>query len=255
MDRLGFGYDAVKRAPPVDDLRLDFRLRRYRPAEATVPAMTLSCRARPGIMDITGPRDGAPHKVGAAIGDLVSGLYAAQGILAALYAASADGTRPARQHLHVRGGGLAAHLQCQHLLRHRQLAAPARQRASRPSCPTRPSRPPTAGSISASPTTICGGASAPAAERTDLIDDPRFAKASDRVRNREDAGAAGQDHHQGAHARRVAGAHGQGRRAERRHPHRGRGVRQRAPEGARHGCRDAALQCRHRQSRQECRCT
>jgi crotonobetainyl-CoA:carnitine CoA-transferase CaiB-like acyl-CoA transferase len=44
-----------------------------------------------GIMDLTGPRDGPPHKVGASIADLVSGLTAAQGILAALYAAKIDG--------------------------------------------------------------------------------------------------------------------------------------------------------------------
>src|SRR5437867_5428413 len=42
-------------------------------------------------MDLTGPRDGPPHKVGTSIADLVSGLTAAQGILAALYAAKIDG--------------------------------------------------------------------------------------------------------------------------------------------------------------------
>jgi crotonobetainyl-CoA:carnitine CoA-transferase CaiB-like acyl-CoA transferase len=42
-------------------------------------------------MDLTGPRGGAPHKVGTSIADLVSGLTAAQGILAALYAAKIDG--------------------------------------------------------------------------------------------------------------------------------------------------------------------
>jgi formyl-CoA transferase len=42
-------------------------------------------------MDLTGPRDGPPHKVGTSIADLVSGLTAAQGILAALYAAKNDG--------------------------------------------------------------------------------------------------------------------------------------------------------------------
>jgi crotonobetainyl-CoA:carnitine CoA-transferase CaiB-like acyl-CoA transferase len=41
-------------------------------------------------MDLTGPRDGPPHKVGTSIADLVSGLTAAQGILAALYAAKID---------------------------------------------------------------------------------------------------------------------------------------------------------------------
>jgi crotonobetainyl-CoA:carnitine CoA-transferase CaiB-like acyl-CoA transferase len=35
-------------------------------------------------MDLTGPRDGAPHKVGTSIADLASGLTMTQGILAAL---------------------------------------------------------------------------------------------------------------------------------------------------------------------------
>jgi crotonobetainyl-CoA:carnitine CoA-transferase CaiB-like acyl-CoA transferase len=42
-------------------------------------------------MDLTGPRDGPPHKVGTSIADLVSGLTASQGILAALYAAKTTG--------------------------------------------------------------------------------------------------------------------------------------------------------------------
>src|SRR3546814_20891450 len=37
-------------------------------------------------MDLTGQPDGPPQKVGTSIADLVSGLTAAQGILAALYA-------------------------------------------------------------------------------------------------------------------------------------------------------------------------
>ncbi|MBI4821797.1 MAG: CoA transferase [Deltaproteobacteria bacterium] len=41
-------------------------------------------QAASGIMSITGQPDGPPTRVGVAIADLVSGLYAAQGILAAL---------------------------------------------------------------------------------------------------------------------------------------------------------------------------
>ncbi len=81
-------------------------------------------------MDITGPRDGAPHKVGAAIGDLVSGSVRGAGHPGGALCAQGHRARPACQHLHVRGRGVAADLQRQHLLRHRQLAAPPRQRAS-----------------------------------------------------------------------------------------------------------------------------
>lgn len=38
-----------------------------------------------GIMSLTGPVDGAPHKVGVAVADLMTGMYALTGILAALH--------------------------------------------------------------------------------------------------------------------------------------------------------------------------
>lgn len=38
-----------------------------------------------GIMSLTGPVAGAPHKVGVAVADLMAGMYALSGILAALY--------------------------------------------------------------------------------------------------------------------------------------------------------------------------
>lgn len=38
-----------------------------------------------GIMSLTGPADGMPHKVGVAVADLMTGMYALTGILAALY--------------------------------------------------------------------------------------------------------------------------------------------------------------------------
>ena len=70
------------------------------------------------------------------------------------------------------------------------ISRPANRRSAaatrtRPSCPTRPSRRATAGSASASPTTNYGNASAAPVERPELTDDPRFAKAADRVRNRD----------------------------------------------------------------------
>jgi crotonobetainyl-CoA:carnitine CoA-transferase CaiB-like acyl-CoA transferase len=37
-----------------------------------------------GIMDLTGPADGAPYKIGVAFADILTGVYAAVGILAAL---------------------------------------------------------------------------------------------------------------------------------------------------------------------------
>ena len=60
------------------------------------PGYDVIVQGEAGVMDITGPRDGAPHKVGVAVADLVSGLNASQGILAALYACKSTGRRPAR---------------------------------------------------------------------------------------------------------------------------------------------------------------
>jgi formyl-CoA transferase len=48
-------------------------------------------QAGSGLMALTGPADGAPSRVGVAIADLVTGLFAAQGILAALVARGVSG--------------------------------------------------------------------------------------------------------------------------------------------------------------------
>ncbi|MDF1790746.1 MAG: CoA transferase [Thalassobaculaceae bacterium] len=85
MDRLGFGYEAV-------------RARRSSLIYASIsgfgddgpqrdrPGYDVIVQGEAGLMDLTGPSDGPPNKVGTSIADLASGLTAAQGILAALYA-------------------------------------------------------------------------------------------------------------------------------------------------------------------------
>lgn len=49
------------------------------------PGYDLIIQAQGGIMSVTGPADGAPHKVGVAITDITTGLFAVNAILAALY--------------------------------------------------------------------------------------------------------------------------------------------------------------------------
>ena len=44
-----------------------------------------------GLMSVTGPADGAPHKVGVAVTDIVTGIYASTAILAALHARNSTG--------------------------------------------------------------------------------------------------------------------------------------------------------------------
>jgi len=48
-------------------------------------------QAECGIMSVTGDRDGTPTKVGSPIADVTAGMYAAQGILAALFARERTG--------------------------------------------------------------------------------------------------------------------------------------------------------------------
>jgi formyl-CoA transferase/CoA:oxalate CoA-transferase len=52
---------------------------------AALPAFDLLAQARSGIMDVTGERGGQPLRVGVPISDLITGLYAAIGALAALH--------------------------------------------------------------------------------------------------------------------------------------------------------------------------
>jgi len=52
--------------------------------DAQRPGYDLIVQGESGIMDITGTPDGPPMKVGTSVADLVTGLYAVQGILAAL---------------------------------------------------------------------------------------------------------------------------------------------------------------------------
>lgn len=44
-----------------------------------------------GLMSVTGPADGAPHKVGVAVTDIITGIYASTAVLAALHERSKTG--------------------------------------------------------------------------------------------------------------------------------------------------------------------
>lgn len=54
--------------------------------ESKTPGYDFIVQAASGLMSITGPADGEPHKLGVAIVDLTTGMMAANAILAALYA-------------------------------------------------------------------------------------------------------------------------------------------------------------------------
>ncbi len=60
---------------------------------ADVPGYDLMMQAGAGLMSITGEPNGQPMKVGVAITDVITGLYAAVSVLAGLYARDRDGGR------------------------------------------------------------------------------------------------------------------------------------------------------------------
>lgn len=82
-ERMGLGFEALRAGNPglvycsISGYPGDS-------AEAALPGFDFAIQAEGGIMSITGAEDGAPMKVGVAIADITSGMFAASGILAAL---------------------------------------------------------------------------------------------------------------------------------------------------------------------------
>jgi CoA:oxalate CoA-transferase len=84
MERLGYGFDALHPQYP----RLIYGAVSgfgHSGPDAAKPAYDMVVQARGGVMSITGEEGGPPVRVGASIGDIVAGMYLAQGVLAALY--------------------------------------------------------------------------------------------------------------------------------------------------------------------------
>jgi crotonobetainyl-CoA:carnitine CoA-transferase CaiB-like acyl-CoA transferase len=83
-DRLGVGYDQVsERNPRVVYCSITgFGSERNPPGR---PGYDFVAQAESGLMSITGPEEGLPYKVGVALVDVLTGLHAAAGVLAALH--------------------------------------------------------------------------------------------------------------------------------------------------------------------------
>ena len=183
MDRLGFSYDAVRKRRPGMVYASISGFGASGPQKDR-PGYDVIIQGEAGIMDITGPRDGAPHKVGAAIGDLVSGLYAAQGVLAALYASKASGE--GQQVTISMYEAVASLLTFNASIYYATGTSPVRRGNEHPTIVPYETFEAADGWINLGVANddlwrrFCAGA-----ERQDLVDDPRFAKAADRVRNRE----------------------------------------------------------------------
>ncbi len=83
LDRLGLGYEHLKEINP-GLIYCSVSGYGYDGPYATRPGYDFIAQAEGGIMSVTGEPDGPPMKVGVAIADITTGMFAAAAILAAL---------------------------------------------------------------------------------------------------------------------------------------------------------------------------
>jgi len=90
IDRLGLGYEPVAATNPAV---VYCSISAFGSGEqaARLPGYDLLLQAMSGLMSVTGEPDGRPLKVGAALIDMICGLYATTGVLAALQARGRTG--------------------------------------------------------------------------------------------------------------------------------------------------------------------
>jgi crotonobetainyl-CoA:carnitine CoA-transferase CaiB-like acyl-CoA transferase len=84
MDELGLGYEALRGERPALVYCSITGFGEATPEAAALPGYDLLVQALGGLMSITGSADGEPQKVGVALVDVICGLFASVGILAAL---------------------------------------------------------------------------------------------------------------------------------------------------------------------------
>lgn len=87
LARLGLDVEQLLTAAP----RVVWATVRGYPPPDDRPGYDFVVQAGAGFMAITGPADGAPHKVGVAVADMLAGLYLATGILAAVVRRDREG--------------------------------------------------------------------------------------------------------------------------------------------------------------------
>lgn len=90
MDKLGLGYDALKEINPRIIYAAVSGFGCYGPYH-TRPGYDILAQAMGGMMAITGAKGGEPTRAGSALGDILGGLHAAIGILAAVNARTITG--------------------------------------------------------------------------------------------------------------------------------------------------------------------
>ena len=85
LDKLGFGYEAVSKVNPRTVYCSISGFGQTGPSRDR-PGYDVIAQGESGMMDLTGYPDGPPTKLGTSLADVVTGLYAVQGILLALLA-------------------------------------------------------------------------------------------------------------------------------------------------------------------------
>jgi crotonobetainyl-CoA:carnitine CoA-transferase CaiB-like acyl-CoA transferase len=83
LDRFGLGYDDVAAANPAV-VYASISGFGNTPKGAALPGYDLIVQATSGLMSVTGDAEGEPYRAGVAVFDVISGLHATIGILAAL---------------------------------------------------------------------------------------------------------------------------------------------------------------------------
>jgi crotonobetainyl-CoA:carnitine CoA-transferase CaiB-like acyl-CoA transferase len=107
IDRLGLGYDDVVATGNRGVVYCSISAFGTGERAAALPGYDLLLQAMSGLMSVTGESDGRPLKVGAALIDMICGLYASTAVLAALHARTETGLGQ-RVHVSLMDSALAA---------------------------------------------------------------------------------------------------------------------------------------------------
>lgn len=98
MDRLGLGYESLALSNP-KLIYCSISAFGDQGDGADLPGVDLLIQAMAGWMHVTGQADGPPTKVGMAVVDVLAGLYATSGVLAALFQRAGNGGVGQRIHV------------------------------------------------------------------------------------------------------------------------------------------------------------
>ncbi len=118
MEDLGLGYDYLTEEVNPDLVYASITGYGEEGPDSDRRGVDLVMQAEAGIMSVTGPEDGQPVKLGQALGDIGSGLYALIGILTALYERERQGGDGAGQKVETNLFGTVVSFMEEYITRH-----------------------------------------------------------------------------------------------------------------------------------------